>query len=53
MAKVEGIYRTLRDVFQRARLESITPSQAADRSAEDRIASVGRVKLLWVPPRRH
>jgi leucine dehydrogenase len=49
MAKVEAIYRTLREVFQRARLEGITPSQAADRLAEERIASVSRVRLLWVP----
>lgn len=48
MTKVEAIYRTLREVFQRARLEGITPSQAADRVAEDRIARVSRVRLLWV-----
>jgi leucine dehydrogenase len=51
MAKVEGIYRTLREVFQRARLERITPSRAAERLAEDRIASVSRVKLVWTPSR--
>jgi len=49
MTKVEAIYRTLREVFQRARLEGITPSEAAGRLAEDRIASVSRVRLLWVP----
>jgi leucine dehydrogenase len=48
MTKVEGIYRTLREVFQRARLEGITPSRAAERLAEDRIARVSRVRLLWV-----
>ena len=51
MAKVEGIYRTLRDVFRRARLEGITPSEAADRLAEDRIARVSRVRLLWLQGR--
>jgi leucine dehydrogenase len=48
MAKVERIYRTLREVFQRAQLERITPSRAAERLAEDRIARVSRVRLLWV-----
>ena len=49
MAKVEGIYRTLREVFLRSRMEGITPVQAADRLAEDRIREVSRVRLLWVP----
>jgi leucine dehydrogenase len=49
MRKVEGIYRTLREVFRRARHEDITPAQAADLVAEDRIARVSRVRLLWVP----
>ncbi len=49
MAKVEGIYRTLRDVFRRAQVEGITPSEAADRLAEDRIARVSRIRLLRVP----
>jgi leucine dehydrogenase len=48
MAKVERIYRTLREVFQRAQLERITPTRAAERLAEDRIARVSRVRLLWV-----
>jgi leucine dehydrogenase len=49
MKKVEGIYRTLREVFQRARLERITPVEAATQLAEDRIRSVSRVRLMWVP----
>ena len=47
--KVEDIYRTLREVFRRARLERITPAEAAIRMAEDRIARVSRIRLLWVP----
>ena len=49
MKRVEGIYRTVRDVFGRARLDGITPAAAADRLAEDRIGDVSRVRLLWVP----
>ena len=47
--KVEDIYRTLREVFRRARLERITPAEAAIRLAEDRMARVSRIRLLWVP----
>lgn len=49
MRKVEGIYRTLREVFRRSRMEGITPADAADRLAEDRMRQVSRVRLLWVP----
>ncbi len=49
MRKVEEIYRTLREVFRLARVESITPVRAADRLATDRINRVSRVRLLWVP----
>jgi leucine dehydrogenase len=49
MAKVEGIYRTLREVFRLSRVEDLTPAAAANRLAEARIESVGRVRLLWVP----
>jgi hypothetical protein len=47
---VEGIYRTLREVFRRARLDGITPAEAAARLAEDRMRGVSRVRLLYVPP---
>jgi hypothetical protein len=36
-------------VFRRARLERITPAEAATRLAEDRIRGVSRVRLVWVP----
>lgn len=49
MRKVEGIYRTLREVFRRSRTEGITPARAADRLAEERIQRVSRVRLFWVP----
>jgi leucine dehydrogenase len=49
MAKVEGIYRTLREVFRLARVEGITPAEAATRLAEARMEAVSRVRLLWVP----
>jgi leucine dehydrogenase len=49
MGKVEGIYRTLREVFRMARVESITPVEAAVRLAETRMSRVSRVRLLWVP----
>jgi len=49
MKRVEEVYRTLREVFRRARLEQLTPAEAASRLAEDRIQGVGRVRLLWVP----
>ncbi|MGH2684422.1 MAG: leucine dehydrogenase, partial [Actinomycetota bacterium] len=49
MKRVEGIYRTLREVFRLARVEGLTPAQAADRLAEDRMRDVSRVRLLWVP----
>jgi leucine dehydrogenase len=52
MGKVEGIYRTLREVFRRARLEGTSPALAATRLAEDRIREVSRVRLLYLPSPR-
>jgi leucine dehydrogenase len=49
MRKVEEIYRTLREVFRRSRMEGVTPATAAAELAEERIRQVGRVRLLWVP----
>jgi leucine dehydrogenase len=49
MAKVEGIYRTLREAFRRARVAGITPAEAAARLAEDRMRGVSRVRLLYLP----
>jgi leucine dehydrogenase len=49
MKKVEGIYRTLREVFRRSGMDAITPSQAAERVAEERMRRVSRLRLMWVP----
>lgn len=49
MRRVESIYRTLREVFRRSKTEGIPPSRAADLLAEERMRSVSRVRLLWVP----
>ena len=48
-ANVDGIYRTLREIFHIARDRNISTAQAADRFAEERIGKLGRVKLYWVP----
>jgi leucine dehydrogenase len=52
MKRVEGIYRTLREVFGRSKTEGVPPSRAADRLAEERMRSVSRVRLIWVPNER-
>lgn len=51
LAQVEGIYHTLRRLFQSAKLERITTSEAANRLAEERIRRVDRIKLIQVGPR--
>jgi leucine dehydrogenase len=48
-AQVQGIYRTLREIFHIARDRHVSTSQAADRFAEERIRKIGRVRLYWVP----
>jgi leucine dehydrogenase len=48
-AEVEGIYRTLREIFRMARDRHISTSAAADAYAEGRIGKIGRVRLYWVP----
>jgi leucine dehydrogenase len=52
MARVEGIYRTLREVFRISRTEQVPPARAAEILAEHRIAGVSRVQLLFVPGER-
>jgi leucine dehydrogenase len=51
MAKVEGIYRTLREVFLVARERGISTAKAADAVAQSRIDRVGRLRRYWVPGR--
>jgi leucine dehydrogenase len=53
MKKMEGIYRTLREVFRRSRTDAITPDRAAERLAEERMRQVSRVRLVWVPRQSH
>jgi leucine dehydrogenase len=48
-ARVEGIYRTLREIFQIATERHITTAAAADHFAMERIKRLGRVHLYWVP----
>jgi glutamate dehydrogenase/leucine dehydrogenase len=44
--RIRTIHDTLLAVFARAEAEGITTAQAADRNAEERIASVSRVRLI-------
>jgi leucine dehydrogenase len=48
-ASVEGVYRTLREVFAIARERQISTAEAADRFAESRIKRIGRLQRYWVP----
>jgi leucine dehydrogenase len=51
MSKVEGIYRTLREVFLVARERGLSTAKAADAVAQARIDRVGRLRRYWVPGR--
>lgn len=51
MNKVEGIYRTLREVFLVARERGASTAKAADAVAQARIDRVGRLRRYWVPGR--
>ncbi|HEY6933296.1 MAG TPA: Glu/Leu/Phe/Val dehydrogenase dimerization domain-containing protein [Marmoricola sp.] len=42
------IYETTREVFRMAEAEQVPPAVAADRLAEQRIASVGRLRGVWL-----
>lgn len=50
-AQVEGIFHTLRKIFQASRFEGITTAEAADRLAEERIRRVSRLRQIQVGPR--
>ncbi len=47
--RIEGIYGNVLKVLETARKESVTPSVAANRVAEERIRSVGRIRLIRGP----
>jgi valine dehydrogenase (NAD+) len=49
--RAEGIYDTTLMVLRTAADEGVPPSTAADRLAERRIAEMGRLSQLWLPPR--
>jgi leucine dehydrogenase len=51
MARVQDIYRTLRQVFTMAREEGISTAKAADLFADERMRRVSRLRLYWVPGR--
>jgi leucine dehydrogenase len=48
-ARVEGVYRTLREIFEIGRDRHISTARAADAYAEERVGKIGRVRLYWVP----
>jgi len=48
-ARVEQIYRTLREIFDIARDRRTSTAAAADAYARERIGRIGRVRLYWVP----
>ena len=48
-ARIESIYRTLREIFHVARDRHISTAAAADAFAGERIGKIGRVRLYWVP----
>ena len=47
LGQAEGIYRILRDVFERAKLHNIPTWRAANNLAMDRIEAVGRLRRTW------
>jgi leucine dehydrogenase len=48
-ARVQAVYRTLREIFHMARDRRISTAAAADAFALERIGKIGRVRLYWVP----
>ena len=48
MRKASDIYGTLLRIFERAREEGIPTYRAADRVAETRIESIGKIQRTWV-----
>jgi leucine dehydrogenase len=48
-ARVQSVYRTLREIFHIARDRHVSTAAAADAFALERIGKIGRVRLYWVP----
>jgi valine dehydrogenase (NAD+) len=51
--RTEGIYDTALRVFRAADDEGVSPAVAADRLAEERMRSVGRLATIRLPEHRH
>ncbi|MFP5346789.1 MAG: Glu/Leu/Phe/Val family dehydrogenase [Actinomycetes bacterium] len=49
--RAEGIFDATLSVLAAAQREHITPAEAADRLAERRMAEVGSLGRIWLPPR--
>ena len=49
-ARASQIFETTHLIFALADQEGVPPGQAADRHAEQRMAEVGRLRTLWLPP---
>ncbi len=50
-SRATGIFDTTLDVLTRATVESVPPSIAADRIAEQRMRDVSRLRSMWLPAR--
>ncbi|MDD9348988.1 Glu/Leu/Phe/Val dehydrogenase family protein, partial [Mumia sp.] len=48
-ARAARIYATTLDVLHRAKAESVAPSTAADRIAEQRMREISRLRGVWLP----
>jgi leucine dehydrogenase len=48
-ARVQSVYRTLREIFEISRDRHVSTSAAADAFAGERIGKIGRVRLYWTP----
>lgn len=44
--RIEGVFGAVRRVFETARKQALSPALAANRVAEERIAAVGRIRLI-------
>jgi leucine dehydrogenase len=49
---VQGVYRTLREVFAISREQGLPTAVAAEHYAESRIDRIGRVRRFWTPEAR-
>ena len=47
--RATGIFETTRSVFALAAADGVPPAVAADRLAEQRMRTVGRLRSIWLP----